>query len=295
MALRGVQPTAVQKRFKAFFYGDAGAGKTTAAIQFPAPYVIDTERGTENDQYVKKLIESGAKVFQTSDFNELIIEVKALLTDAHGYKTLVIDPLTNIYDDLVDKCALKLKALSPDKNATGTEFGRHYSEANREMKRLIQLLLRLDMNVIITSHAKKEYGDDMKVLGKTFDCYKKMDYPFDLVIEVQKRGKDRFGVVKKSRIEAFEELESFKFSFEELSKRYGLEQIQRDPTPEKLATVEQVERMKHLVEVLQIPEETIDKWLDKAQASSYDEMSETNIAACIKSLEERINPKQGAR
>jgi len=135
----------------------------------------------------------------------------------------------------------------------------------------------------------------MKVLGKTFDCYKKMDYPFDLVIEVQKRGKDRFGVVKKSRIEAFEELESFKFSFEELSKRYGLEQIQRDPTPEKLATVEQVERMKHLVEVLQIPEETIDKWLDKAQASSYDEMSETNIAACIKSLEERINPKQGAR
>ena len=52
MALRGKKPEAVEKRMKALFFGPAGVGKTTAAIQFPAPYLIDTDRGAENDQYV---------------------------------------------------------------------------------------------------------------------------------------------------------------------------------------------------------------------------------------------------
>jgi GTPase SAR1 family protein len=53
--LRAKKPTTIQKRFKALFYGAAGAGKTTAAIQFPRPYLIDTERGCENDSYTKLL------------------------------------------------------------------------------------------------------------------------------------------------------------------------------------------------------------------------------------------------
>ena len=44
------------------------------------------------------------------------------------------------------------------------------------MKHLLSLLLRLDMNVIITAHSKNEYGNNMVVLGQTFDCYKKLDY-----------------------------------------------------------------------------------------------------------------------
>src|ERR1041385_376185 len=140
MALRAVQPKAVEKRLKALFYGAAGVGKSTAAASFPRPYFIDTERGIENDQYVKLLQQTGGAVFQTSDFDELMKEVKALLTESHEYKTLVIDPLTTLYNDLLDKSALK----------NGTEFGRHYAEANKQMKHLLNLLLRLDMNVIIT-------------------------------------------------------------------------------------------------------------------------------------------------
>lgn len=290
MALRGIKPTAVQKRFKAFFYGDAGAGKTTAAIQFPAPYLIDTEKGAENDQYVKLLNEKGGAIFQTVDFDELVTEIKSLLTEKHHYKTLVIDPLTTIYNDLLDKCAARLKSAAKEKDATGTEFGRHYGEANKEMKRLMQLLVRLDMNVIITSHAKKEYGDNFVVLGNTFDCYKKLDYLFDLVIEIQKRGKERYGVVKKSRIEAFAELESFKFDFNEVAKRYGFDTIEREAEQEILANKEQVARLKQLIKVLAVPEDVSDKWLTKAQASSFDEMSEKHILACIKLLEDKIKP-----
>ncbi len=184
--LRGIKPEKVEKRLKALFYGAAGVGKTMASIQFPSPYLIDTEKGASNDQYVKLLQKSGGVIFQTSDFNEIIEEVRTLLTEKHTYRTLIIDPLTTVYNDLLDKSALK----------HGTDFGRHYNESNKKMKELLNLLIRLDMNVIITSHAKNEYGQNMSVLGQTFDCYKKLDYLFDLVFEIQKRGKERVGIIK---------------------------------------------------------------------------------------------------
>jgi len=37
----------LDKRLKLFLWGDSGAGKTTLALQFPKPVVIDMERGTD--------------------------------------------------------------------------------------------------------------------------------------------------------------------------------------------------------------------------------------------------------
>jgi hypothetical protein len=278
MALRAKKPEAIQKRLKALFYGGAGAGKTTAAIQFPAPYLIDTEKGAENDQYTKLLEKAGGVVFQTSDFDELMKEIKALLTEKHEYKTLIIDPLTTLYNDLLDKSALK----------NGTEFGRHYSEANKQIKHLLNLLLRLDMNVIITSHAKNEYGQNMSVLGQTFDCYKKLDYLFDLVFEVQKRGKDRLGLVKKSRIESFPDTEQFPFSYDEIARRYGRDVLERVAVAQELADETQVKELVRLIDLIKIPEEVSQKWLDKASSEKWEEMPKDAIQKCIDHLKSKI-------
>ncbi len=278
MALRGVKPQALEKRLKAFFYGAAGVGKTTAAIQFPKPYLIDTERGAENDQYQKRLDTVGGVIFQTSDFDELMNEIKSLLTEKHEYKTLVIDPLTTLYNDLLDKAEAKV----------GNEFGRHYGEANKRMRHLIKLLMRLDMNVIITSHAKNEYGDGMKVMGQTFDCYKKLDYLFDLVFEIQKRGKERMGIVKKSRIESFPDGDQFPFCYDSIADKYGRSILERDAIAEVLATIEQVKELKRLIELLKVPAEVSDKWLDKANAEVFEEMNGELIQKCIDSLQSKI-------
>lgn len=279
MALRAVKPKNVEKRLKALFYGSAGVGKTTAAIQFPKPYLIDTEKGAENTQYVKLLEEVGGAIFQTSDFEELINEVKSLLTEKHEYKTLVIDPLTTLYNDLLDKAATKV----------GTDFGKHYGEANKEMKHLLNLLLRLDMNVIITSHAKNEYGQNLAVLGQTYDCYKKLDYLFDLVFEIQKRGKERVALVKKTRVEGFPEGDVFPFNYEEISNRYGKEILEKDAEEIRLATKEQVSEINRLIDLLKVPEETIGKWKKKAESESFDEMNFEYIHKCIEFLKKQIN------
>jgi hypothetical protein len=288
MALRAIKPKAVEKRLKALFYGSAGVGKTTASIQFPRPYLIDTEKGAENDQYVKMLEKTGGVIFQTTDFDELITEVKSLLTENHEYKTLIIDPLTILYNDLIDKSAAALKAASKEKDATGTEFGRHYGEANKKMKHLCNLLLRLDMNVIITSHAKTQYSDNMKSLGDTYDCYKKLDYIFDLVFEIQKRATDRVGIVKKTRIESFTDNEQFPFSYDSIADKYGRSVLERDAKPEVLATPEQVIELKRLIELLKVSEDDVQKWKDKAGAETFDEMQSEKIDKCINFLNSKI-------
>ena len=137
-ALRAKKPEKIEKRLKALFYGMAGVGKTTASIQFAAPYLIDTEKGAENDQYIKILQDNGGAIFQTSCFDELLKEVKSLLTEKHEYKTLVIDPLTTLYHDLLDKSA---KERISDKDPDGTAFGGHYGSANKKMKQLLNLFL----------------------------------------------------------------------------------------------------------------------------------------------------------
>ena len=291
MGLRAKKPEAIQKRLKALFYGGAGVGKTTAAISFPKPYLIDTERGAENTQYTEKLKAGGGVIFQTSDFDELVTEVKALLTEKHEYKTLIIDPLTTLYNDLLDKSA---KERMSDKDPDGTAFGGHYGSANKKMKHLLALLLRLDMNVIITCHSKNEYGTNLSILGQTYDGYKKLDYLFDLVFEIKKFGLERRGIVKKSRLQEFQDSDQFPFSYDEIANRYGRDVLERDAVAEVLASKEQIERLKELIELFKVPEDVVDKWKDKANAAEFAEMNESVITKIIAHLEEKIKPKGDA-
>lgn len=285
MALRGVIPKKTEKRLKALFYGIGGAGKTTAAISFPLPYLIDTEDGSGNDKYIDIIIKNGGSVFKTTDFDELMVEIKELLVVDHPYKTLIIDPLTIVYDQLLDQCALKV----------GTDFGRHYSEANKKMKRLMNMLIRLDMNVIITSHAKNEYGPNMAVLGQTFDCYKKLEYLFDLIFEVQKKGGKHIGVTKKSRIESFPIGEAFEFSYDQIANRYGRDILEKSAIPQPLASKEQIQELLMLFNVLNTPAEWQQKWLTKSNCDDFCDMIEPVIQKGIDHLKSKITlTKNGA-
>lgn len=281
MALRAKKPEAVTKRLKLFMFGPAGVGKTTACCQLPKPYIIDGEKGTEN---YSELIQSvGGAVLQTTDMEEVIAEVKSLLTVQHEYKTLVVDPLTPIYNDLLDKCEGKV----------GADFGRHYGAANKYMKRLVNLLMALDMNVVITSHAKVEYGDNLKKLGFTFDCWKSADYIFDLVIELSKKGKKRFGRVQKTRVAGFPEDDIFEWSYEVLKERCG-GTLDLAANAVELASPEQVAQITELVGLVKLPEDTVEKWFKKVSIDRFEDMPADAIVKCIEWVQGRM-PAVAAR
>src|SRR5215216_801503 len=242
MALRARKPEPQTKRLKLFMFGPAGVGKTTAAIQFPNSYVIDCERGTDN--YDKLITASHSVVYQTTDVHDVIQEVKSLLTEKHEFRTLVIDPITPIYNDLLEKCEAKV----------GADFGRHYGAANKEMKRLANLIMALDMNVVITAHAKTEYGEGLRKLGYTFDGWRQLDYRFDLVIELGKKGKKRMGKVVKTRIETFPDEEIFEWSYDAIKERYGAHVLEKEADVVTLASSHQVRELKELLSVVRLPE-----------------------------------------
>lgn len=284
MALRGIQPELVQKRLKCLMYGVAGVGKTMAAISFPKPYLIDTEKGYEHKQYLAKIKESGGCIFHTTEFDEVLKEVKALATEKHEYKTLIIDPLTVIHSNLVTKCAQdRITPSNPD----GTAHGGHYMAVDLKMKQLLSWLIKLDMNVIITSHSKNLYGHNMQVLGQTFDCYKKLDYLFDLVFEINKKGNLREAFVKKTRIEEFPEGDRFSFSYAEIAKRYGSDIIEKDTEAHLLATPKQISDIQSYIKLMNIQQATIEKWFKKGDATEWDEMPRSAMECILTYLKSK--------
>jgi hypothetical protein len=276
MALRARKPEAVTKRLKLFMFGPAGVGKTTAAIQFPNSYIIDCERGSEN--YDKLITESGSAVFQTTDIQEVIAEVKSLLTERHDYRTLVIDPITTIYNDLLDKCETQV----------GSDFGRHYGAANKTMKRLANLIMSLDMNVVVTAHAKPEYGQNLAKIGYTFDGWKQLDYWFDLVVELGKRGKKRFAKVVKTRLDSFPDEDVFEWGYDAIKRRYDVNVLEKEASQVRLASPEQVREIKDLLGIVRLPEGTVDKWFAKAGVDLWEDMPSDVAQKCIEYVKNRL-------
>lgn len=276
--LKFKKPEIKQQRLKAMFYGEMGTGKSTCACQFPQTAYIDTEDTSSKKKYAKMISKNNGMVLATGDFDEILQQVKELMSTKHDFKTLVIDSLTIPYENLQADC----------ERTVGNEFGRHVTAANKKMKLLVNLLLKMDLNVIVTCQAKKEYGSNMSVIGQTYSCYNRLGYMFDLVFETQLRGDKFYAITKKSRIDEFPMNESFSFSYDEVIKRYGADSIEKVVAPQELASNDQVKEAQRLIELFKVSEDTYMKWLEKHNAESFEELSKDVIDKIIEHLKSKI-------
>lgn len=283
MALRAKNPEAMQKRLKMFMFGGPGVGKTTAAITFPKSYVIDCERGC--DHYKSKLEASGSVIFQTNDVDEVIEEVRSLKREAHEYRTVVIDPITTLEADLIEKAEKEF----------GVGDQRIWGYRDKKLRRLYNLLMGLDMNAIVTAHSKAEYaGGDGKErfvkIGTTHDGWRRLPYAFDLSLELEKRGKSkRVGIVRKTRIDGFPDSEEFDFSYEEVARRYGPDVIGRAAVPVAVASAEQTATLKGLIANVKLEDGIVEKWLTKAGVEALEDLSAEVTEKCIAYIRNKIS------
>jgi len=288
--LKAVVPQEIKKRLKMFLYGASGVGKTTAALQFPNAYIIDLEKGTEN--YVATISKSGSRVFQSNDFYEIKEQIEALLTEDHEFKTLIIDPITILYLAIQDVWTRKFEAEAREKNkapnADMQDFGmRFWGKVKSDYKALQRLIMKLDMNVIVTAHQKDVYGNGFNKVGVTFDSMKGDDYFFDNVFRLEKRGKDRVAVVVKQRCEIDNPIfpEEFQWSYDNFKKFYGAEAVERKATAVPMASAEQVRKIKALLEVVKMRDDWQDKVFSKADADNWEELTSDQIEKCIAQVE----------
>lgn len=284
MALKAKQPVDVKPTKPKFMIsGESGVGKTFFALDFPKPYLIDSEGGATRAQYQEKLKKSGGSYFGkeegSQDFKAVIEEVKQLCTTKHEYKTLIIDSFTYLY---------MLEASEAEAKG-GSDFGRDKKMANIPTRQLISVLERCDLNIILVCHSKTKWerrGKDIIDTGSTFDGYDKLEYILDLWVEIQKGGKTF--QVKKSRVQSLIQGYSYPLSYEKFAELYGKETVERESVPVTLANSAQLTQLGSLIEALNIPEEQIEKNLKKFNAETWAELTESDIQIVIESLQKKI-------
>ena len=288
--LKAKSPEVKEKRLKMFIYGPAGVGKTTGVIQFPNSYVIDAEKGT--DFYADTLNKVKSVVLQTLNPDEIKDELHALLTEKHHFKTLIIDPITQVYNATQEKWTRVFEKYSKsEKEGEIQDFGmRYWGKVKGDFKGLQRMLLALDMNVIVTSHQKDVYGGGFTKTGVTFDSMRGDDYLFDLVFQVERKGVDLIARTIKERAEIGKNKfpAEFIWSYENFKKFYGAAIIEKESAPVAMATNEQVERIKKLIEIVKIDDEVVAKWFVKADVDNWIEMNSETIQKCITFLEKKV-------
>ena len=267
---------------KMLIFGPSGVGKSWFALDLPNAYYNDTEGGARLAHYQQKLAKSGGVYLGPEDgalsFDDLINQMKALAQEDHGYKTLVIDSITKIYQTAIAETQAKLG----DKDV----YGASKKPATAAMRQLMNWITRLDMNVVIIAHETVEWGINPKTqqreeIGKTADVFDKLIYDLDLTIQIQKRGNTRVGIVRKSRLLGFPEGEVFDLDYPTFADRYGKDFIEAKPKSITLAKPDQIAEIKRLLEVVKIDEDTIGKWFTKAGASDWSDFNEETAASII--------------
>lgn len=289
MALKAKAPVDVKpSKPKMLISGESGVGKTFFALDFPKPYLFDTEGGATREQYQDKLKKSGGVYFGkkegSQDFAHVINETKQLCTEKHEYKTAIYDSFTYLY-------MLEAAAAEADK---GSEFGRDKKMANIPTRQLISTLEKLDMNVILICHSKDKWerktgqGGKEQIInvGSTFDGYDKLEYILDLWIEILKGGKTF--MVRKSRITSLVQGNSYPLSYDKFAELYGKEVLETPSVPVVMANFAQLTQLGKLIEALNISEEQQAKVLKSLDVDKWDETTEDQCQKVIDSLQKKI-------
>lgn len=283
--LKAVKPKTVEpSKAKVLVFGEAGVGKTFFSLDFPSCFFCDSEGGASRAHYTDKLEKAGAMYFGieqgAQNFDEVIEQVKALATEKHEYKTLVIDSITKLFNNEIAKEAERLG----DKDA----FGASKKPAIAKTRQLLNWLDRIDMNVILIAHEAKEWANE-KQIGVKADTWEKMAYELDLVLNIKKQGDTRKAFIKKSRLQGFPDAGSFDLSYDEFAKRYGKEVIEKEVHTLELATLEQLEELKTLLENWKAPENFVEKTLVNAKCDTWAEMDKDKLDKVIAFIKNKLN------
>lgn len=217
------------KRLKCFLWGESSAGKTTLALSFPRPVVIDLERGT--DLYADRFKFDRLRA-STSD--EVMQAVDWLRTHKHDFATLIIDPISVYWDALQRKWMEIFQRRRGDRaKGNKTDFYElqptDWQLIKGELRTLVRKLTALDMNVICTAREKALYaeGEMMKRIGSTYDAEKGMSYLFDVEVRVLREGGKHLMEFRKVRGQPLP-TRPVPAAYAEFEKLFGSERLSRE-------------------------------------------------------------------
>lgn len=190
---------------KALLYGSWGTGKTYFGLGAPGKVaVIDTEGGTA----FYKAVFPDFDVLTTKSFRDILEAITYIETHPGLYGTLVVDPVTVIYETL-QEAALKARVVKKARTG-GSGFDPDsvdleildWGKIKRQYKGLMTRLVNLPLHVIVVAREKDDTvmkGGEMQKLGVKPDAEKSTSYYFDVVVRTTVKGEQRVFTVEKAR------------------------------------------------------------------------------------------------
>ena len=183
----------VAPKVKVLIFGASGVGKTYFALTAPGKVaIIDTEGGTAF--YARRAGKAGLSQFDvlpTKTYRDVQSAVEYIVANPTAYGTLVIDPVTVIYETLQDAAQVKRadKRHDPDADLEMLDW----QQIKRRYKSLMTALVNLPIHVIVTAREKDETerkGSETVKIGVKPDAEKGTAYFFDTVIRLAQVGTD---------------------------------------------------------------------------------------------------------
>ena len=193
----------VAPKVKCLIYGAPGVGKTYLALMSPGKIaVVDTEGGTAF--YATRGGERGLSPFDvlpTKTFAQVEQAIGYLRTNPGEYETLVIDPVTVLYETLQEAAQARRAQQRQDPDADIDMLG--WQRIKRAYKRLMTDLVNLPLHVVCVAREREleeERGDRRVKIGWKPDAEKSTAYYFDTVVRLAAaKDGNRTAIVEKDR------------------------------------------------------------------------------------------------
>jgi len=162
MAVQVLKASDAKKKLKVMCYGTWGTGKTLFALGFPSPLVVDMEGGA--DLYGGQFKFDVVRTRSVAD----VVEVLDMVRKDGGkrWKTLVIDPVTVLYESLLTahQANAERRILNYNANPKNRDRQKPLEDAalaprdwNRLKRRLYDMLIEAtnaNVHLVLTAHAK---------------------------------------------------------------------------------------------------------------------------------------------
>lgn len=144
-------------KLKMLIYSDPGAGKTTFAGQIPNSLIIDSEEGTQSILNHPELMAEGVARLPYKTFEGLELAVEEFHkapAQLSRFSTISIDSLSNLHKRGLAEVTEREWKRNPTLNNRYVAETEHHTENNEHIRRLVQSLCDLDLNLVMTAHAR---------------------------------------------------------------------------------------------------------------------------------------------
>lgn len=256
------------ERIIALIAGGSGDGKSFWVANLKDALIYDTDIGGGLAYADARIKANNSERVEVGSYVEVIEDIKRRQREGSlaRFKTVAIDHITVLQQEANLRYNPKLE---PD-------YGRGNEAATREWRKVRELTRNMDFNLIATAHLKGKYANNEQV-GMITDASKNVEADFGIVVYLQRMPKyPSKAQVTKWRRDPEDPRGGvpnvFDFTMANFEEIAG-SAMGRARKEVKLSTAEQAEEIKRLLEAVNLPAGTVEKFYKKYAVDSFEEAS----------------------